>query len=175
MLGGVTAGWLIAGRPTDPGGADWRLLPRGAAGWRGTALVFGLLGAAPDLDLLVGSHSTYTHSVAAVAATALVTRLLAPHRGTLWALACAAAVASHILLDWLGHDTTPPIGVMALWPFTREFYQSSRPVFMAISRRYWLPGFYLHNTVAVIREILLLAPAAILVARWRRNPTPRAG
>ena len=58
------------------------------------------------------------------------------------ALACAAAVASHVLLDWLGSDTTPPLGVMALWPFTSDFYQSPFFLFMAISRRWWLPGFY---------------------------------
>jgi membrane-bound metal-dependent hydrolase YbcI (DUF457 family) len=169
MLGGVAAGWLVAGRATDVASPTRRLVPRGALGWRGTAFVFALLGAAPDLDLLVGSHSTYTHSVGAVAFTAVAARLLVPRRGAKWALACAAAVASHSLLDWLGNDTTPPIGIMALWPFTREFYQSSWPVFMAVSRRYWLPGFYLHNTVAVIREIVILAPAAILVARWRHD------
>ena len=32
------------------------------------------------------------------------------------AVACAAAWASHVLLDWLGTDAMAPIGVMALWP-----------------------------------------------------------
>jgi hypothetical protein len=41
-------------------------------------------------------------------------------------------------------------------------------VFMAISRRYWQRHFYVHNTLAVIREVLILGPAVLLVARWRR-------
>ena len=85
------------------------------------------------------------------------------------ALACAGAVASHILLDWLGSDTTPPIGIMALWPFTHEYYQSPFFVFMAITRRWWLPQFYTWNVVAALREVVILAPIAILVAQTRRN------
>jgi inner membrane protein len=168
MLGGMAAGWLVAGRPTDPAASGW--LPRGAPGWWRPALLFALVGAAPDLDLLVGTHNTYTHSLGAVVATGAAVRLLAPARGWRLALACAAAVASHILLDWLGNDTTPPLGIMALWPFTREFYLSPVPAFMAITRRYWLPGFYRHNTLAVLREVLMLGPLVLLVARWRSTP-----
>ena len=103
---------------------------------RREAAVFGALGMAPDLDLLVGAHSTYTHSLGAVVLTAIAA-LVWTRRPRL-AVACAAAVASHVLLDWLGSDTTPPLGIMALWPLTREFYQSHAFLFMAISRRWWL-------------------------------------
>ena len=80
-----------------------------------------------------------------------------------------AAVASHILLDWLGSDTTPPIGVMALWPFTRAFYQSPFFVFMAITRRWWLPQFYTWNLLAALREVAILVPIAIVVGAWREH------
>ena len=167
MLGGVLAGWLIAGREgssRNTTAGPWRSRPA----WR-QAATFAAIGAAPDLDLLFGTHSTYTHSIGAVALTTL--GVSAWHRGrrTRLALACGGAVASHILLDWLGSDSTPPIGIMALWPFTREFYQSPFFVFRAITRRWWLPQFYTWNLVAALREIAILVPITILVGAWRRQ------
>lgn len=163
VLGGVAAGWLVAGRSIarGPGGRSRRWRWIGAA--PGEAALFAVIGAAPDLDLLIGAHSTYTHSVGAVGFTGFATLLWTRGRRPDLAMACAAAVASHILLDWLGSDTTPPIGIMALWPVTREFYQSSFFVFMAISRRWWLPGFYLQNGLAVLRELAILAPVVTIL------------
>ncbi len=85
------------------------------------------------------------------------------------AAAVAAAFASHILLDWLGTDTSPPIGIMALWPFSHHYYESSAHVFMAISRRYWLPEFWTWNLVALGRELLILSPIAALIVTLRRR------
>ena len=113
---------------------------------------------APDLDLLFGTHSTYTHSIGAVALVFLVTLA-----ATSWRVAAAVALAwgSHLLLDWLGNDTRAPLGIMALWPFTNEHYQSSLHLFNAISRRYWMPEqFILGNLKAAFREIAILAPVA---------------
>ena len=76
-----------------------------------------------------------------------------------------------MLLDWLGSDTTPPVGVLALWPFTRDYYESTLHVFRAISRRYWLPEFWVLNAHAAARELLILAPIAALVGYVRRRPT----
>jgi hypothetical protein len=90
------------------------------------------------------------------------------HRWTA-AFACGAAYATHPLLDWMGNDTTPPIGIMALWPFTSEYYESNLHFFMAITRRYWLPGFWTHNLIAMFREIGTLVPLAVLVYFWRRR------
>ena len=167
MLGGVIGGWLVAGRSgASNGSSTWarwhRPDVRQAAG-------FAAVGAAPDLDLLFGTHSTYTHSVGAVVLTALAVYAWSRGRRPRLALACAAAVASHILLDWLGSDTTPPIGIMALWPFTREFYQSPFFVFMAITRRWWLPQFYTWNVVAALRELAILLPIAVVVGTVRRH------
>ena len=168
MLGGLAAGWLVAGRagsPLDrpPAARGWR--PGWVPPWWRQAALLGGLGAAPDLDLLAGTHSTYTHSVGAVALAFVVALLWT--RAPRLAGAAAAAWGSHILLDWLGRDTTPPIGIMALWPFTDAYYQSPFFVFMAISRRYWQPGFLAHNTLAALREVLILLPIAALVG-WRR-------
>lgn len=144
-LGAMAAGWLIA--------------PRLGGGPAMSGLAFAAVGLAPDLDLLVGSHSTYTHSVGAVAMVFVAA--WAVSRRPRVAAAVAAAWASHLLLDWLGSDTSPPIGIMALWPLNREHYQSSLYVFDAISRRYWLvEQFVWGNLTAALKEVLVLGPIA---------------
>jgi len=123
----------------------------------------------PDLDLLFSLHGQYTHSAGAALLVGVLGWLVSG-RDTRWGLAVVAAYASHVLFDWLGQDATPPIGIMALWPFSGEFYQSGHPVFMAISRRYWLPGFVAHNLRAVTWEVALLGPATWLVWAGRGGP-----
>jgi inner membrane protein len=134
------------------------------------AAPFALLAAAPDLDLLVNAHSTYTHSVGAALITGLAALLLTRGQWTT-AAAAAAAVGTHALLDWLGSDTTPPIGIMALWPWSSDFYQSSLHLFGAVSRRYWQPEFYLSTVWTTVRELAILVPvtaAAYWLAARRR-------
>jgi inner membrane protein len=163
-LAGLAVGVLAAGpralvRQLDPPAArrpvDTALL---------AMLPFAALGALPDIDLLFGVHSMYTHSVGAALIVLLLARLVTG--GWRWAIAASLAYASHILLDWLGHDTTAPIGVMALWPFRPDFYQSDLHLFLPISRRYWVQGFLAHNLTAVAREILCIGPVAFF-AYWR--------
>jgi hypothetical protein len=172
MLGGLAAGWLVGGSDISgvtPAGEAmsaprdrWRARPA----WQ-PAVVYASLGAMADGDFLLGTHSTYSHSLGAVFVAGAVAALLIRHHRIRFGLACAAAYGTHVLLDWLGSDTSSPIGIMALWPFTDRFYQSSLYVFEAISRRYWLPGFWMHNALAVTREILILVPVVALVLRWR--------
>ena len=173
VLGGVAAGWLVAGRHRDPGVRPPGWLPHVAARWWREGAVFGALGAAPDLDLLVGAHSTYTHSVGAAAIVAGLAYVLRGRRPARWAIACGLAMASHVLLDWLGSDTTPPIGIMALWPFSPEFYQSPLSVFPAVSRQFGQWSFVSANTGAAACEIVILGPLVIAVGWWRGR-RPRA-
>jgi hypothetical protein len=115
------------------------------------------VGLAPDLDLLFGTHSTYTHSVGAIAVVTVVAWFVT--RDVRLTAAIAAAWASHLLLDWLGSDSRDPIGIMALWPFSTEHYQSELYVFDAISRRYWMPEqFVWGNLKAALREVAILLP-----------------
>jgi membrane-bound metal-dependent hydrolase YbcI (DUF457 family) len=180
-LAGMAAGWLV-----DPPGR------RAGAGAFGRATIFALAGMAPDLDLLFGAHRGATHGLsAALVAGALAwacsvglgasrSRAVDARKaaaantfaaGT-FALAVAAAYASHTLLDWLGSDTSPPIGIMALWPVSREYSESPLHLFMAISRRYWLPDFWAYNLRALLRELAILLPvlAAVMLLRRRAGP-----
>ena len=163
VIAGAAAGWLVAGSPRAPrvAGTLWR-----------EAALFGALGALPDVDLIVGAHSGPTHSIGAAALVGMTAFVVARHLGARHAgrlaLACAAAYVSHVLLDWLGSDSSPPIGVMALWPFSRAYYESDLHIFMAISRRYYQGWrFVTQNVLAVCLELLILAPVLALVWRFR--------
>jgi hypothetical protein len=127
-----------------------------------------LAAVAPDLDFLWGRHNMETHSLgAALIAGACVV----PWRGWRWGMAIAFSWASHVLFDWLGSDTTPPLGVMALWPLSSNYFFANAFLFEAISRRTWLPNFWQHNLTAVLLEVLYLGPWLLLIAflRFRRS------
>ena len=183
-IAGVTAGWLVAGAPRGApsvarvAGTLSERAP--ATFWREAAL-FAALGALPDIDLLFDAHSGPTHSLGGMAIIGLTALAVARHfrsrRACRLALACAAAYASHVLLDWLGSDASPPLGVMALWPFSSDYYESDLHVFMAISRRYyqgWV--FVAQNVRAVSLELVILVPilAVVMRLRHRRSDWSRA-
>jgi membrane-bound metal-dependent hydrolase YbcI (DUF457 family) len=151
-LAGVAVGWLVEGRP--------RLSTRAAA--------YAVVAASPDLDLLLETHRAATHGVGFTVLAALVAWVLTRRVRT--AAAFGLAYGTHVLLDWLGTDTTPPIGLMALWPLSREYYESPYHVFMAVSRRYWLAEFWTYNVRVLARELLILSPfvAIAAIVRGRR-------
>lgn len=168
------------------GGAIVGLAAATSSDTKRLALTCTIVACLPDLDFLWGRHGMETHSLGAAVMAGLValaiTRGRQPRpafalglrpafarglrRGTL-AIAVAVAWASHVLFDWLGSDTTPPLGVMALWPWSSEYYFSNAFFFDAISRRYWLDGFWRHNIFAVIGEVLWLGPPLVVLRWWR--------
>ena len=128
------------------------------------------LAMAPDLDILTGSHRTYTHSVGAVAIVGVVCLAVLRSRsaGAAAAAALTAAYASHLPLDWLSKDMRPPSGITALWPFTAAYYQSPWSVFGETSRRYWLPHeFIVSNLKEATWEVAVMGPLLFLAwAFW---------
>ena len=144
--------------------AAWAVVPR-----RDSAAIAILAAAAiaPDLDLLVGHHRGMTHSVGMAAAAGLAATLLT--RRSRWGVAVTLAWSSHVLLDWLGNDTRPPVGVMALWPLSREYYKTAVEIFPAVSRRYWLAEFWIYNLNAVAVELATLLPIVALVVWLTRR------
>ncbi len=129
------------------------------------AAILAAVASAPDLDLLIHGHRGPSHSLGAALIAGAIALLTT--RRPRWAIAVTAAWGSHVLLDWMGTDTRPPVGVMALWPFTREYYESGLHLFPAISRRYWLAEFWVYNLKALAVELLILGPIAALVVWWR--------
>jgi membrane-bound metal-dependent hydrolase YbcI (DUF457 family) len=152
-LGGIAAGWMIE-PPREP---STRELVR-------SATLFAAVAMFPDIDLLFNWHQGPTHSLGAAMIAGLA--VAAVTRRPRLAIAAACAYASHVLLDWLGADTAPPFGVMALWPFSYEHYLSRLDVFAGVLR-FYRPGFWIYNIKAVARELLILVPIAWLVYRTR--------
>jgi len=159
-LGGIAAGCVV--------------LP---ASRRPQVLLFAVAGMAADLDLILPmTHRGPAHSITAailvfvVAWGVFVSRRHAHASGRV-ALAIGAAYLTHVLFDWLGEDSGPPSGIMALWPFSHEYYVSRLDLFAGVDRRYWLPGFWRQNLVSVAKEIIILAPITLFVVAW----TSRAG
>jgi membrane-bound metal-dependent hydrolase YbcI (DUF457 family) len=160
-LGGLAAAFVVdslARRPT-------LTLPLLAAS--------AVMAVAPDLDILAGSHRTYSHSVGGVAMAGvlswLVLRAFASNGAA--AAALTAAYASHLPLDWLSKDTSYPSGLTALWPLTTTYYKSGWDVFGEISRRYWLPGeFVVGNLRAAAWEFVLVGPCLFVAwSYWSRK------
>ena len=152
-LGGVAAAFVVDALARRPS-LTLPLLAASAA-----------LAVAPDLDILAGSHRTYSHSIGAVAIVGVVSWLVRRARGStgVGAAVLTSAYASHLALDWMSKDTSYPSGLTALWPFTMTYYTSGWDLFGEISRRYWLPGeFVLGNFKAASWEFVLVAPLVFI-------------
>ena len=161
VLGGLAAGLLAGPAP------DRRILT-----------VCAVAAVIPDVDLFLPvPHRGPLHSLATavlVGVIALVViRQSRSHRDpTRAAFAVALAYGSHVLLDWMGADTSTPRGLMALWPTTSDYFIADVTIFRAISRRYWMTSFWWDNTVAVLQELAILVPPVALLA-WRQRSTRR--
>ncbi len=132
----------------------------------------------PDLDLAWrfvdgrNHHQGLSHSVGAALAAAGMAALMAwsrrtPHAGRL-ALAVGLAWLSHVGLDYLSVDTHPPIGLLALWPFSDAWYKSPWPLFLDIGRTLeW--ATVVHNAGAAVWELAVLLPVTAMIWRARQR------
>jgi membrane-bound metal-dependent hydrolase YbcI (DUF457 family) len=153
-LGGIAIGWAAS---------DRRNLH--------AAVLIAAVALAPDLDLLVGDHRGISHSIGAAGVAGLLA--WAVTRRPRWGLAIGLAWGSHVFLDWLSNDTRPPIGVMGLWPITRDYYKAAIEIFPPVSRRWGDQRFWSHNFWAVFVELLVMGPLTLLIVwllRTRRRP-----
>jgi LexA-binding, inner membrane-associated putative hydrolase len=166
-LGALAAGWTVAPRP-DTTRQAWT-----------QAAIIAATGAAADLDLLIGRHRAETHSIGAaviVATLAAVWRWpVARSRARIW-LVIALAWCTHPLLDALGTDTAPPIGIMAWWPFSHAYVLAGWHLFAGVTRRWQDPVYFIRlNAQAAVREVAILMPLAVLAWWWRlRRPAVTA-
>jgi membrane-bound metal-dependent hydrolase YbcI (DUF457 family) len=133
---------------------------------------------APDVDLLFrfvdgrNHHNNETHGLGcallAGALGAIAFPLLRFSRPYALAFAVSLAWASHTLLDYLNRDTSPPIGLMALWPWSSSYYKFPWPLFMDIGRTLDLTTVR-HDLVAAAWEACVLGPLLLLALRYRRR------
>jgi membrane-bound metal-dependent hydrolase YbcI (DUF457 family) len=164
ILAGVATVWsadVATGRPTPAR----------------TVLVCAALAAMPDADLVIrGSHRTATHSLTAVVVVFIVAAAVTG-QVTRWrtALVCAAAYASHLLLDWLGVDGYPPRGIQMLWPFSDAWFISDWDVFRQTARQQLLTAPVIRtNLLAIAQELAILVPVLYLLWVVRSRGRSRA-
>jgi membrane-bound metal-dependent hydrolase YbcI (DUF457 family) len=136
----------------------------------------------PDLDFAItpfagrSYHHYFTHSLGFAAlfaiAVYLLARVLKRSRPFREASILTAVYLSHILLDFLGKDTTTPFGVQLFWPFSDVFYISSISIFDEVWRGSLGKLFGWHNWWTMAREVLIMAPVTAFLWWWRRLPLP---
>ena len=165
--------------PVGPGLAGLTvhiLMSRDRAQVRDPARLALVVGAAlaPDLDLLFrfvdgrNHHDCETHSIGFALGAAVLAMALARTAGWArpWVLGSAAGLAwlSHLVLDYLNVDTSPPIGIMAFWPLSHAFYKFPWPLFLDIGRTLtW--ATVRHDALAAAWEAAVLTP--LVLGAWR--------
>jgi len=158
-----------------------------------------LVANAPDFDLipgiLVGDPNRYHHGVTHSLVTALVVGGVAAAvawlsgrpwpaaptgpagRGAVLAtgIVVASLWGSHVVLDAVTHDPSPPQGVPMFWPLSDArvsgpalFWRADKVAGEATPRQFVTSLLSWHNGVAMLREVLLTAPL-LLLAVWMRN------
>lgn len=129
---------------------------------------------APDLDLLLrfvdgrNHHDGQTHSVAfalgAAALAMVVARAARWARPSVLGWAVGLGWLSHLVLDYLNVDTSPPVGIMAFWPLSHAFYKFPWPLFLDIGRTLtW--ATVRHDALAAAWEAAVLTP--LVFGAWR--------
>lgn len=128
---------------------------------------------AADLDfipgLIIGEPNRYHHGITHSIITSLLFALIfslifglgASLRGRF--LIFSSLFFSHILLDYFSLDTGFPYGIPLFWPLSDKYFYPDMPVFLDIQRES-LGNllFSYHNWLAVLRELLILGPVAVL-------------
>jgi inner membrane protein len=150
------------------------------SGWLISLYVFAAN--APDLDfvpgLLVGDLSRFhhgpSHSVGFAVFFGIVSSLFFTRRRYAFLIA-SSLYLSHVILDFLVQDPSPPHGVPLFWPFSNEYYMAPFAFFprfdyMSSSEKPLLsPIFSFHNLLTVLIEAALLVPVLMLVLSVRRR------
>jgi membrane-bound metal-dependent hydrolase YbcI (DUF457 family) len=143
--------------------------------------IFVALASLPDADFLPGFllgepnryHQWFTHSLGFATLAGLCGGLFYwrrqnhiaenPERFGLYGMFIALAVLSHLVLDLLTWDLSPPKGIMLFWPFDKNHYDLRWDFFLACKRdnnsaTFFSSLFSAYNLKVVLREFFIMAP-----------------
>ena len=125
-----------------------------------------------DLDFIPGAfwgdparfHHVGSHSLFFVTMAFLVGWVLAPQVRLKWGLLAGSAYGSHLLLDWMTQDLSPPVGIPLLWPVSEQVFQSPF-AFLPMVQHTSRPVISFHNIALVGLEVALWG-SLLLWALW---------
>ena len=128
-------------------------------------MVGAILGVVADLDFLPGLllgdpsrfHHAMTHSILMIVIAAAIAAAIARLDRLRWMLIASLAYGSHLALDMITHDDTPPFGIPLFWPASSEFFASPVWLFPRVIHSDGSP-FVMHNVLVAALEIALLVP-----------------
>jgi len=134
----------------------------------------------PDLDYLAVAggreamelfHQGVFHSIGFVATATLPLALLLRRRlgiSRAWLLLAAAGL-THLLLDLVVVDLSPPVGFPFFWPLSAERVHAAITLFPGIDRTSILS---LRNFHELLAELAWFSPSLPLLLRWLPRPPP---
>jgi inner membrane protein len=139
---------------------------------------------APDLDFLPGLfaghlgryHHGPSHSIVFAVLFGILAGALFSRRIYAFVMAFSLYL-SHVLLDYLVQDPSPPLGVPLFWPFSHEYYMAPFALYRPINYPASLAEpvvsivFSLHNLITFLTEVLLLLPVLLFVSWYKRWPS----
>jgi inner membrane protein len=165
-------GHLLAGAAIGTALSRGNDVPRAAA-------IGALAGIAADFDFLPGFmlgqlsrfHHQQSHSLMFALFATFLAMVFAKEGKLRWALLVGLAYTSHLALDLITFDDSPPHGIPIFWPWATEVFHSPVTLFPNVP---WGSGFVLsaHNVNLLIRELGFLGPlflGAYFYARRRRR------
>jgi inner membrane protein len=137
---------------------------------------------APDLDFLPGLfagdlgryHHGPSHSIVFAAVFGILAGALFPRRIYAFVMGFGLYL-SHVLLDYLVQDPSPPLGVPLFWPFTGAYYMAPfafyRPFNYPINFAEPMLStvFSFHNFLTMMTETLILLPVLVFVSWYKRT------
>ncbi len=138
-----------------------------------------VLANAPDIDYLFGLfygnwnkfHQTATHSFLFVFVLSLLICAVLIFRKKavfieFWFV--FLLVSSHLVLDFFCKDTSFPIGLPLLFPFSYEYFHSKIELFPSVQKKTFADIWNTHNIKVVFVEILFIMPMLFAVLFFKR-------
>ena len=141
---------------------------------RKTFLVSVLFGSMADADFLVAhftknpvlQHHFFSHSIffgiGVFFLCFLILKLLKQQNAWNAATLLGAAYNTHLVLDYFTEDRSHPFGIPLFWPFTNKHYLAPVEIFHSIHRGTVQSIFSIWNLTAILQEVFILMPVALL-------------
>jgi membrane-bound metal-dependent hydrolase YbcI (DUF457 family) len=155
-------------------------------GWLFMAAVVLIYANLPDIDLLFGAvkgnpnlvHHQWTHSLffclVAGMGSGLVYGAVRGINGFRPGIVLSLILLSHLLLDMLTRDSSPPYGIQLLWPVDMRYYifplTPLPDVYKASSNKAFFSAlFSMHNLKTAAVELLACGPLLLITTIFKRR------